>query len=53
MAALADTAQLDGLTLEDFDADFSRVQLPTHDGPWNEQEMQTAVHSFLETLEGR
>lgn len=53
VAALTDTAQFDGLTLEDFDADFSRVQLPTHDGPWNEQEMQTAVHSFLETLEGR
>lgn len=51
--ALDDLEQLDGLTLQDFAADFSRLELPTHDGPWSEQEMQTAVHSFLETLEGR
>jgi type IV secretion system protein VirD4 len=51
--SLDDLQQLDGLTLQDFSADFSRVELPTHDGPWNEQEMQTAVSSFLETLEGR
>jgi type IV secretion system protein VirD4 len=50
---LDDLEQLDGLALQDFAADFSRVELPTHDGPWSEHEMQVAVHSFLETLEGR
>jgi hypothetical protein len=49
----ADPESLDGLALEDFAADFSRVELPTHDGPWNDQEMQTAVHTFLGTLERR
>jgi type IV secretion system protein VirD4 len=50
---LEDIEQLDGLTLQDFAADFSRVELPSHDGPWSEQEMKVAVHTFLETLEGR
>jgi type IV secretion system protein VirD4 len=50
---LEDLEQVDGLTLQDFAADFSRVELPSHDGPWSEQEMKVAVHTFLETLEGR
>jgi type IV secretion system protein VirD4 len=50
---LEDLKQLDGLTLQDFAADFSRVELPSHDGPWSEQEVKVAVHTFLETLEGR
>jgi type IV secretion system protein VirD4 len=52
-AALDDIERLDSLTLDDFAADFSRVELPSHDGPWSEQEMQTAVQSFLTTLECR
>lgn len=52
-ATLADLDGLESLTLEDFAADFSRVELPTHDGPWSEQEMHTAVQSFLSTLEGK
>jgi type IV secretion system protein VirD4 len=50
---LDDLEQLDALTLQDFAADFSRVEIPDHDGPWSEQEMKVAVHTFLETLEGR
>jgi type IV secretion system protein VirD4 len=48
-----DAEELESLTLEDFEVDFSRVELPTHDGPWNEQEIQTAVHSFVDTLQGK
>ena len=48
-----DLEQLDELTLQDFDADFTRVEIPDHEGPWSEQEMQVAVHTFLDTLEGR
>jgi type IV secretion system protein VirD4 len=51
--SLADLERLDSLTLDDFAADFSRVEMPTHDGPWNAQELQTAAHSFLATLEGK
>ena len=50
---LEDLEQIDGLTLQDFAADFSRVELPNHDRPWSEQEMKIAVHTFLDTLEGR
>jgi type IV secretion system protein VirD4 len=50
---LEDLEQVDGLTLKDFAADFSRVELPSHDGPWSEREMKVAVDTFLETLEGR
>jgi type IV secretion system protein VirD4 len=50
---LADLEQLDFLTLDDFAADFSRVEVPTHDGPWSAQELQTAAHSFLATLDGK
>jgi type IV secretion system protein VirD4 len=50
---LASPNQLETLTLNDFEADFSRVEVPTHDGPWTEQETQTAVHSFLDTLQGK
>jgi type IV secretion system protein VirD4 len=41
----------DGLMLEDFEADFSQVKIPDHDGPLTREEMQTAVASFLDTLE--
>jgi type IV secretion system protein VirD4 len=52
-ATVADLDRLESLTLEDFAADFSRVELPAHDGSWSEAEMQTAVQSFLSTLEAR
>jgi type IV secretion system protein VirD4 len=41
----------DGLMLEDFETDFSQVKIPDHDGPLTREEMQTAVASFLDTLE--
>lgn len=52
-ATVADLDRLESLTLEDFATDFSRVELPAHDGFWSEAEMQTAVQSFLSTLEAR
>jgi type IV secretion system protein VirD4 len=52
-ATVADLDRLASLTLEDFAADFSRVELPAHDGAWSEAEMQTAVQTFLSTLEAR
>jgi type IV secretion system protein VirD4 len=42
---------IDALTLEDYETDFSRVEIPDHDGPLTREEMQTAVASFLDTLE--
>lgn len=52
-AAAADLDRLDELTLEDFACDFSQVGFPTHDGPWSDAEMQTAVDSFMAALETR
>lgn len=48
-----DLDRLDELTLEDFACDFSQVEFPTHDGPWSDAEMQTAVDSFMAALETR
>jgi type IV secretion system protein VirD4 len=52
-AAAADLDRLDELTLEDFACDFSQVEFPTHDGPWSDAEMQTAVDGFMAALETR
>ncbi|GFE87794.1 protein VirD4 [Steroidobacter agaridevorans] len=52
-AAAADLDRLDELKLEDFACDFSQVEFPTHDGPWSDAEMQTAVDSFMAALETR
>lgn len=52
-ATAADLDRLDELTLEDFACDFSQVEFPTHDGPWSDAEMQTAVDSFMAALETR
>jgi type IV secretion system protein VirD4 len=52
-AAAADLDRLDELTLEDFACDFSQVEFPTHDGPWSDAEMQTAVDTFMAALETR
>lgn len=45
--------RLGDLSLADFNCDFSQVEIPEHDGPWSEAEMQTAVNSFMATIEGR
>ncbi|MDY6947763.1 MAG: type IV secretory system conjugative DNA transfer family protein [Pseudomonadota bacterium] len=52
-ATAADLDRLDELMLEDFACDFSKVEFPTHDGPWSDAEMQTAVDSFMAALETR
>lgn len=52
-ATAADLDRLGSLTVEDFDVDFSRVTVPQHDGPWTAREMDAAVQSFLDTLQGR
>jgi type IV secretion system protein VirD4 len=49
-AGVEDIDRVDSLTLEDFETDFSRVDIPEHDGPLTGEEMQTAVTSFLDTL---
>ena len=50
-ASVEDIDQADTLTLEDFETDFSRVEIPEHDGSLTPQELQTAVTDFLDTLE--
>jgi type IV secretion system protein VirD4 len=45
-----DIEQLDFFTREDFDIDFSQVQIPQHEGPMTESELTQAVESFLDTL---
>jgi type IV secretion system protein VirD4 len=52
-ATAADLDRLDELTLEDFGCDFSQVEFPTHDGPWSDAEMRTAVDSFMAAIETR
>ena len=52
-ATVADLDRLDELTLKDFACDFSKVEFPTHDGPWSDAEMQTAVDSFMAAIETR
>lgn len=52
-ATAADLDHLDELTLEDFACDFSQVEFPTHEGPWSDAEMQTAVDSFMAAIETR
>jgi type IV secretion system protein VirD4 len=45
-----DVERLDSLTLEDFDADVSKLQVPEKDGPLTESELKVAVDGFLESL---
>jgi len=54
-ATAADLDHLESLTLDDFAADFSQVQLPqkAEGERLTDAEMQTAVDSFLQTLQGR
>lgn len=51
-ATLEDIERIDSLTLEDFAVDFDKVQLPDS-GKLTEQELSTAVESFLSTLRER
>jgi type IV secretion system protein VirD4 len=50
-AGPADIERLESLTLEDFATEFSHVEIPDHEGPMTDAEMNKAVDSFLETLE--
>jgi len=51
-ATVEDIDRIDSLTLEDFAADFSAVNIPT-EGPMSEQAMHEAVEGFLATLRER
>jgi type IV secretion system protein VirD4 len=51
-ATTDDIERIESLTLEDFAADFSAVELPT-EGRMSEDQMKDAVESFLETLRER
>src|SRR5580700_1924570 len=50
-ATIQDVERIESLTLQDFDTDFSKVQIPDKEGPLSEGEMKTAVESFLSSLE--
>jgi type IV secretion system protein VirD4 len=50
-ASVEDIDRADTLTLEDFETDFSRVEIPEHEGSLTPEELQTAVDDFLDTLE--
>jgi type IV secretion system protein VirD4 len=45
-----DIERLESLTLEDFATDFSRVEIPQHDGKTSDAEARSAVVSFLHTI---
>jgi type IV secretion system protein VirD4 len=45
-----DIDRLESLTLEDFATDFSKVEIPQHDGKMSDAEAQRAVASFLHTI---
>jgi hypothetical protein len=53
-ATLEDLDRLETLTLEDFENDFSRVELPVAEPGerLSEQELGAAVESFLASLKG-
>jgi len=51
-ATTDDIERIESLTLEDFVADFSAVELPT-EGRMSDDQMKDAVESFLETLRER
>ena len=45
-----DLANLDSLTREDFDLDFSKIPIPDKPGPLTEPELKSAVDAFLASL---
>jgi hypothetical protein len=50
-ATVEDIERIESLTLEDFAADLSKVQLPGREGPLSEGELKLAVDTFLNSLE--
>ena len=50
-ASVEDVDRADTLTLQDFETDFSRVDIPEAEGPLTTEQLQTAVTNFLDTLE--
>jgi type IV secretion system protein VirD4 len=50
-ATFKDIERIESLTLEDFETDFSKVQIPDKEGPLSQGEMKIAVESFLTSLE--
>jgi type IV secretion system protein VirD4 len=50
-ATVKDIERIETLTLEDFAADFSKVQIPDKEGPLADPEMDLAVDSFLGSLD--
>lgn len=51
-ATIDDVDRIESLTLEDFAANLSAIDIPT-DGPMTKDQMQDAVESFLATLQER
>ena len=51
-ATVEDVERIDSLTLDDFAADFSAIDVPA-EGPMSNDQMQNAVDSFLATLQER
>jgi type IV secretion system protein VirD4 len=50
-ATVEDVDRIESLTLEDFETDFSKVQIPDREGPLSDGEMKVAVDTFLGSLE--
>ena len=50
-ATVEDVDGEESLTLEDFEADFSRVPFPDHEGPMTHEELARAVQAFVDSLE--
>jgi type IV secretion system protein VirD4 len=46
-----DVERIESLTLEDFATDFSKVQIPDREGPLSDNELKTAVDTFMTSLE--
>ena len=44
---MQDVERIESLTLDDYVADFSRVDIPSEDRPMTVEEFQRALHSFL------
>lgn len=49
-ASVEDVDRAETLTLEDFETDFSRLEIPEQEGLLTAQQMQTAVADFIDTL---
>lgn len=50
-ATVEDVDRADTLTLEDFETDFSRVDIPEQEDPLTPEQLKTAVTNFIDTLE--